>query len=233
MKNLMSISWLQDLVAIIVVGYLKFCFATTRWIKINQDPVEAVWDAQGPVVLALWHERLHLSHACWPLDRGQHVAVLASNSNSGDISVKINNRFAHHCIRGSSAKKSDPTKQKGGAEAFRGMLKWLRANNCVAMTPDGPRGPRREMTQGTLKLSQMSGASIVLIGQSTSRYLELKTWDKMRLPLPFARGAMVWEVLRAASPDLNEDELETMRALIEVRLNALTDHADRLVERQG
>lgn len=234
MKKLLESELMQTIIAMIIVNYLKFCYATTHWQIVGQDKVETVWAGKGPVVLMFWHGRLHLGHASWPRDRAQPVCVLASMSKSGDVSVKINTRFGYHSIRGSSAKKSDPTKQKGGAAAFRDLLRWIRGTKdsggrCVAMTPDGPRGPSRVMTEGSLKLSQMSAAPLVVLGQSTKGYIEFKTWDRMRIPLPFTRGAMVWDVLPAVPADTKEGQLESLRLQSEQALTTVTDEADRLL----
>jgi len=234
MKDILQSEFMQDLIAGTLVGYLKFCYQTTRWTIEGQTPVEAIWDGKGPVVLMFWHGRLHLGHVSWPRGRGQPVCVLASMSKSGAVSMKINTRFGYHTIRGSSAKKSDPTKQKGGAQAFRELIRWIRGNaetggRCVAMTPDGPRGPARVMTEGSLKLSQMSGAPLVVLGQSTKRYIELKTWDRMRLPLPFTKGAMVWGVLPAIPADTGEAEMDSLRLQAEEALTGVTDRADAIL----
>ena len=234
MKKLLESEIMQTIIATIIVNYLKFCYATTRWQIVGQDKVEAVWAGKGPVVLMFWHGRLQLGHASWPRERAQPVCVLASMSKSGDVSVKINTRFGYHSIRGSSAKKSDPTKQKGGAAAFRDLLRWIRGTEdsggrCVAMTPDGPRGPSRVMTEGSLKLSQMSNAPLVILGQSTKGYWEFNTWDRMRIPLPFSRGAMVWDVLPAVPADTDQDQLESLRLQAEGALTGVTDEADRLL----
>ena len=234
MKKLLESDFIQTLIASIIVGYLKFCYNTTKWQIVGQDTVEAIWAGKGPVVLMFWHGRLHLGHASWPRDRGQPVCVLASMSKSGEVSMKINTRFGYHSIRGSSAKKSDPTKQKGGAQAFRELIRWIRGDKetggrCVAMTPDGPRGPARVMTEGSLKLSQMSNAPLVVLGQSTKNYLEFNTWDRMRIPLPFTRGAMVWGVLPAIPADTDEARLETLRTQAEQALTDVTERADAML----
>jgi lysophospholipid acyltransferase (LPLAT)-like uncharacterized protein len=233
-KKLLQSDFMQTLIATIIVGYLKFCYATTTWQVEGQEAVESIWDGKGPVVLMFWHGRLHLGHASWPRDRGQPVCVLASMSKSGDVSVKINTRFGYHSIRGSSAKKSDPSKQKGGAGAFRELIRWIRGDKetggrCVAMTPDGPRGPSRVMTEGSLKLSQISQAPLVVLGQSTKTFLEFNTWDRMRVPLPFTKGAMVWAVLPPVPTDTDEAALEALRLESEQALTAVTNRADALL----
>ena len=234
MKRLLDSDFMQDLIAATIVGYLKFCYKTTNWQVVGQDAVEAVWDGRGPVVLMFWHQRLHLGHASWPRPRAQPVCVLASLSKSGDVSMKINVRFGYHSIRGSSAKKSDPSKNKGGAQAFREMIRWIRGDKteggrCAAMTPDGPRGPSRVMTEGSMKLSQMGRAPMVFLGQSTKNFIRMNSWDKMRLPLPFTEGAMVWQVLPAVPEDADDVVIEAQRRLAEDALNAVTDQADALL----
>ena len=226
MKAIIESAFVRELIAALIVGYLKFCYATIRWTRINEAAVAKLWSEMGPVVLMFWHERLHLGHACWPRSGAQPVCVLASQSKTGEISVNINKRFGYHSIRGSSAKKSDPNANKGGAQAFRELLRWMRAGRCVAMTPDGPRGPRRVMTEGTLKLSQMTGAPLVIVGESTSHYFELKTWDRMRLPLPLGRGVIQWEVMEPVPVDLTPEALAAMCIAVGARLSAVTDAAD-------
>jgi len=228
-KNLLDTHFARVIVASAISGYLKFCYATTSWTHENETEVEAVWNEGGPVVLMFWHERLHLGHAGWPKDRAQPVAVLTSLSKFGDVIELINGHFDHHTIRGSSAKKSDPAKNKGGAQAFRDLLRWIRKGNCAATTPDGPRGPRRHMADGSLKLSQMCGAKLVCLGQATHNHLRFNSWDRMRLPLPFGKGAMVWRVLPVVPSDIDEEAFEALRIEAEIALSDATDRADMLV----
>jgi hypothetical protein len=232
MKELLKRRKMQNFLGSLISAYLKFCYATTRWQSEGRAEVEAVWASDTPVVLMFWHERLHFGHSSWPLENAQPIAVLSSTSKFGDVITKVTDDFGRYTIRGSSAKKSNPGKDKRGAQAFRDMLRWLRDGKGVATTPDGPRGPARTMTEGSLKLSQMSGAVLVCLGQSAKHYVEFNTWDRMRLPLPFNRGAMVWRVLPAISPSVNAEEFERLRAQAEHTLSEATDRADDLTGAQ-
>lgn len=228
-KRLADNPWLRNLFGDVLIAYLRFCYATTRWQVEGEDEMRPLWASGRPVVLMFWHERLHFGHASWPTQNAQPVAVLSSQNKFGDMIARVNTAFGRHTIRGSKAKASDPSKNKGGAQAFRDLLRWLRAGNCATTTPDGPRGPARIMTEGSLKLSQITGAVVVCIGQSTQRYIELSTWDRMRVPLPFTRGAMVWKVLPPIDPSLEGEALEQARIALETDLNAVTARADDLV----
>lgn len=221
--------WIQDLIAVLVFAYLKLCYATTRWDYLGREAADAVWKSSHGAVMVFWHERLHLGHHAWPNGVGQPLCVLASGSKAGDVSVKINQRFGHVSVRGSSAKKSDPSKNKGGANAFRELLRWLKDHKGVAMTPDGPRGPRRSMSEGTLRLTQLTGAPMVLVGAATSRFIEAKSWDRMRIPLPFSKGVVIYEVIPAVPRDLDEAEMQAAMDYVKTRLDFLTDQADQVL----
>ena len=56
-------------------------------------------------------------------------------------------------VRGSST--------RGGARALLGAVRELQAGHSVAFTPDGPRGPRRELKPGVVAAAQRGGAVIV------------------------------------------------------------------------
>lgn len=224
LKDLLKATWAQSLIAFVVVSYLRFCYATTRWDYLGRDAAQEVWASKSGVLMVFWHERLHLGHHAWPHGVGQPLCVLASGSKAGDVSVKINAHFGHASARGSSTKKSDPTKQKGGAAAFRELLRWLKSGGGVAMTPDGPRGPRRAMSEGTIKLSIMSGAPLVLVGAATQKFIELRSWDRMRIPVPFTRGCVAYEVIPAIKKEADEQDAIDM---VKRQLDTLTDKADR------
>jgi len=182
----------QSILAWLFAGWLRLCLGTTRWRRENQGPIETIWEAGGGVIICLWHSRISLSPACWPLDRAQPPRAMASLSPDGEFIAQALHRLGIPTIRGSSSKKSALDKAKGGAEAFREGLRWLRKGGAVALTPDGPRGPAESMAEGAIMLAKMSGAPVLLVGLASAPAVKLDTWDRGVLPLPFARGAIVW-----------------------------------------
>ena len=138
-------------------------------------------------------------------------------------------RLGIPAIRASSAKKSDPAKAKGGAAAFREILKWLKTGGTAAITPDGPRGPRQEMAEGTPMLAAVSGAPVLLAGLACRPCLRLRTWDAMVVPLPFGRGAMVWDAPLTLDRSEAAAGVEPLRRAWAERLTAVTDRAEALL----
>lgn len=206
---------------------MAFCFATIRWEYENRQVAEQVWADGGGVICAFWHSRIGLSPACWPLDRAQPAKALISLSPDGQFIAKAVGRLGFPAIRGSSAKKEAPDKAKGGSIAFREVLRQLKIG-AVAVTPDGPRGPARQMGDGMPLMARLSKAPVLFIGMSCHPAIRLNTWDTALLPLPFGRGVIVWDIARFPQ---GGDPAVVALAWTE-RMNAVEARADLLATHQ-
>lgn len=226
MKALFRSPAVQGVLAFILAAYLKVCLSTIRWRSENRAAAEAVWDAGGPVIVCFWHARISISPACWDLKRAQEPRALISLSPDGEFIARAVARLGFPAIRGSSTKKSAPDKVKGGARAFRDVLKWLKGGGGIAITPDGPRGPAEQMADGAVMLAKASRAPVLLVGLACRPMARLKTWDQAVLPLPFGRGAIVWDGPLSARAD---DDAEALRRDWAERLTAVTERAEALL----
>jgi len=204
--------------------WMAFCFATIRWTYENRIVAEQVWDQGGGVICAFWHSRIGLSPSCWPLDRAQPAKALISLSPDGQFIAKAVGRLGFPAIRGSTGRKDAPEVAKGGAVAFREVLRQLKIG-AVAVTPDGPRGPARQMGDGMPLMARLSKAPVLFIGMACDPALRMNSWDRAVLPLPFGKGAIVWDV--AHYPE-GQDAADVALAWTE-RLNAVEERADAIV----
>ncbi len=226
MKHLFRSRAMQAALAAILSAYLKLVLATLRWTRENESRAEAAWASKSGVIVCFWHSRISLSPACWPLGKAQEPRALISLSPDGVFIAEAMRRLGFPAIRGSSRKETDPTNDKGGGAAFREVLKWIRGGGGVAITPDGPRGPAERMAEGAPLLGKLSGAPILFVGLAARPCVTLNSWDRAVIPLPFARGAIVWDGLdgvdrRADAAALGEDWTE--------RLSAVTRRAEALL----
>ena len=185
----------QAVLAWALAGWMRFCFATIRWTQVNAAAAEAVWAEGGGVVCAFWHSRIALAPVCWPADRAQPAKALISLSPDGQFIARAVGRLGFPAVRGSSANKDKADRAKGGAQALRDGLKQLKVG-ALGVTPDGPRGPARTMAEGLPAMARLSGAPVLLIGLSCKPAIRLRSWDRALVPLPFGRGAIVWEAAR-------------------------------------
>ena len=218
--------FVQGLLSRLLAGWLRLCIATIRWRQENLEGAQETWTSGGGAIVCFWHSRIALAPACWPLDKAQEPRVLISLSPDGEFIAQAVSRLGFPAIRGSSSKKEALDKAKGGAAAFRDVLRWIRSGGGIAVTPDGPRGPAEEMAEGAVLLAKASGAPVLLVGLSSRPEMVLDTWDQARVPLPFGRGAIVWD-----GPIVWEDgaDLGVVRQEWAARLSAATRRAEQML----
>jgi len=118
-----------------------------------------------------------------PFYRPRPIHTLVSRHRDGRFIGAVVRRFGILPILGSSS--------RGGAAGLRNLLAVLRQGDLIGMTPDGPRGPRRQAAFGVARLAALSGVPVVPLAARTGRSVQLKTWDRMTVPLPFGRGVVV------------------------------------------
>ncbi|WP_295226208.1 lysophospholipid acyltransferase family protein [uncultured Brevundimonas sp.] len=213
----------QSALAWTLAKWMQFCFSTIRWTQENQQAAEAVWAQGGGVLCVFWHSRIGLSPSCWPLDRAQPAKALISLSADGEFIAKAVARQGFPAVRGSSANKDKAEKAKGGTQALRDGLKQLKVG-ALAITPDGPRGPANVMAEGLPLMAKLSKAPVLFIGMSCNPAIRLDSWDRAVLPLPFGKGAIVWD--RADYPA--DADMADVVVDWTARLNAVEARADAI-----
>jgi len=162
-----------------IVGVLLRCVAWTwRSSEKGESSLSSKKAQAQAKIYVTWHESTLAMVGAY---RDQAVHPFASRSFDGELISRLAGKMGYPILaRGSSS--------KGGAQGLREMHSFLDAGEHVYITVDGPRGPRREAKEGSLKLAQISGRAIVPIGYAARPDLRLKSWDRMIMPLPFCRG---------------------------------------------
>ncbi|GEN58968.1 glycosyltransferase N-terminal domain-containing protein [Acetobacter nitrogenifigens] len=172
---------------------LALALTTTRW-KVDMDAASRslLLDPAGPgVLVAFWHEALMLAPTLWwwtePRNPLLRLRVLISRNRDGRMIAGVVAPWRIPALHGSSDRKG---KNKGGASALRRLRASLEQGDVVAIMPDGPKGPRREVQAGALALAELTGAPIIPVGVACSG-VRAGSWDRMIVPLPFGRGRLV------------------------------------------
>lgn len=168
------------------------------------------------VILAFWHNRqIGLIRVA---DELRPVKVLISRHGDGEIIARIVARFGIGSVRGSST--------RGGKTAVRQLVSASRQSH-LAITPDGPVGPRYHAKQGVALVAALTGLPVTWISWSTDRAWRFKSWDRFILPKPFARIRYRVEGTVEIDRNAGAEEIEAGRLEIESRLNTLTATLDR------
>lgn len=163
---------------------------------------------------AFWHEAMLLP-AFHYAPRGARIVI--SNSKDGELIASVCRRLGYLPTRGST--------RRGAVQAVRELLR-VAAEAHTAVTPDGPRGPRRVAQLGIVYLAARTGQGMVAAGFGVRRAWRLGSWDRFCVPRPFTFAVLVTMPPIFVPADLDRDGLEAYR----LRLQAAMDEATRLAE---
>jgi lysophospholipid acyltransferase (LPLAT)-like uncharacterized protein len=163
------------LVRAIVHPVARAVAASWRYEAVNP----AAWDGlvasgQGFACM-LWHEML--LPLLWR-HRGAGAVILVSHARDGQYLSDFAEAIGYRLVRGSSS--------RGAVGALLAATKELEAGSIVAVTPDGPRGPRRQIKPGVLAAAQRAGVPLLPVHAEVRHAWRLDSWDRFCVPMPGA-----------------------------------------------
>lgn len=165
-------------------------------------------------IYIFWHEYilapLYLRGRC-------NIAMLLSRHRDADVLSRMAHHLGFEFVRGST--------RRGGVAAIRELLRRSRRMH-LAITPDGPRGPRRTLAPGAIFLASKLGLPLVAMGYGFDRPWRARSWDRFAVPRPFSRARAVVSPDIRVPPDLDREGIEHFRRQVEGLLNRLTDEAE-------
>jgi lysophospholipid acyltransferase (LPLAT)-like uncharacterized protein len=204
--------WLGTRLVLGLSATLRFEFRSLGSFPV--DPLQP--PSKGPFIYALWHENFLI-----PIARfgNPGVAALVSRHADGELLGSLINSTGMSVIRGST--------NRGGVAAVREMLRRETRERHLAVTPDGPRGPRRVVQPGVIYLASRTGMRIVPIGVGYGRAWRVKSWDAFAIPKPLSRVRCVFGHPLIIPPDLSTDGLEPHTLRLQAMLDRLTGMAQQ------
>ena len=186
-KRLVNTAPAQAMLSWMAGKYVDFAVRTTRWEIEGREQLSRL--ASGaPCIVVFWHECMPASLPMVVRERRRGRClkpgvVLASRHRDGRMIGNVARTLGLGVVFGSSS--------RGGAAGMRGLLTALRGGADIGITPDGPRGPRRVAAPGVAQLAALAGAPVLPMAAWTRFAITLRSWDRMRIPLPFGRGRFV------------------------------------------
>ena len=196
---------------------LRGLFATLR-IRVDDQAGHLSAPTDEPVIYAFWHNRILAITAAflrvYPHGR-RGVLVLTSASKDGMWLGALAARLGMGSVRGSSSRR--------GAAAMLELIEKVQLGHDIAITPDGPRGPRYELGPGMIYLAQRARIPIIPIHAHFGKCWRLKTWDGFCIPKPFSRLDVTLAEAVTIPAELDEAEFEAERRKIESLLRADAD----------
>lgn len=131
-------------------------------------------------IVSFWHGELLMQPFNYQkLKPHGKVSAMISEHKDGEAITKTVEYLGIHSIRGSST--------RGGLKALMNAIKELKGGDDIAITPDGPRGPRHSVANGIVAISQKTNAKILAFNCKPTKYWQFNSWDKFIVPKPFGQ----------------------------------------------
>ena len=216
-KKILRTKLAYSVICWIGAKYIKFVSFTNSWTFINKKYVENLWKKNEAFILCFWHGRLLMMPLSW--NKEKKINVLISAHSDGQLLSKTVKYFNIETITGSSS--------KGGSEAIRNIIKSLKSEISIGMTPDGPRGPRMKVNSAIIKIASLTGHKIVPLSYSVKKKFFLNSWDKFLVALPFGKGCFIWGKPIKIKKNISTNEDLKLSKRLENNLLKLTKKADR------
>jgi len=212
------------LVSFAAASFIRGLRATVR-LRHHGDERMREWERTGThFILAFWHRHLLLMPYAY---RGKRISVLVSQSKDGELIARTVARLGIDSSRGSSS--------RGGIAGMRTLLRKAAEGWDIAFTPDGPKGPLREVQPGVILAAAATGLPVLPVALAATRAKLLRSWDRFVVPAPFSTVHFVYgEPLTVE----RRGNLEEAAAELKRRLDGAESAAEewagaRIAEKQG
>ena len=206
---------LISIAAVLAAGLIRLWMSTVRTRLVNLDAHPHPADADRErFIYAFWHDSLLA-----PVKFKARVRVLISKHADGELIAQACRYLGFGVVRGSTT--------RGGGGAL--VELWDCSTQVhLVFTPDGPRGPRRKVQPGIIIMASRSGLPIVPVGIGFRRAWYARSWDRLAVPQPFSSSVGVLGPAISVPPEIDREQLEHYRKLVEERMLNVTVQAEGL-----
>ena len=163
-----------------IAALIRVVGRTMRLRTNNRGAIEARWRRGESNIIAFWHGRqlmLPLTYA------GAGLEILVSQHRDGELISRVMRPFGFSTIRGSTT--------RGGSLALRALVAAGRRGRDLAITPDGPKGPRGVVQPGVIQLARLTGLPIFPVAFGASKKKSSTRGTGSFCPTPFPGACFV------------------------------------------
>ena len=109
---------------------------------------------------------------------------------------------------------------KNKSPSLRKVFKILNEKNYIGITPDGPRGPNKKVSEGIIKIAMHSQVPIIPLGFASNKNFKLNSWDSFLITYPFSKCNFVWGDPITIPSSTKENEIEKYKIFLEDKINS-------------
>jgi hypothetical protein len=211
-------AWHGRLAARVIYHGIQTLASTLRYQWDDQSGIFTAGDKR-PVIYSIWHNRLALCLVIFQryIQRQQghrRMAAIVSASRDGGLLALILELFGVQPVRGSSSRR--------GAQALLELNTWAERGYDLAITPDGPRGPRYALQDGVTAIAQVTQMPIIPVAYYLSHKKCLNSWDRFQIPLPLSKVEVSIGSPMFITSAATDAERNILRIELENRMKSMT-----------
>ena len=183
---------------------------TIRFEVEGWENFEAIGFAGKIPIYAFWHDRIFASTYFF---RNRGIAVITSQSKDGEYIARFIQRLGYGAIRGSST--------RGGVGALVEMIRSMRRGVPMALTVDGPKGPRYEAKSGAVLLAKKTGNPMMPFVVELRKYWTVRSWDRLQIPVPFTCARLTIGAPIYVEPDSTDEKVKSKLVDLQISLDGM------------
>ena len=168
------------IMAALLITLVKLIWLTIRVRHVNPPALLRKQTPPQPMIISHWHEFIPY---IWMLSP-PWISVL--NSSHADA------RILGYASRFVGARPIWGSSNRNPLASLRQLKAEIDEGRHVLITPDGPRGPARQMALGPIALSHLTNRPILLFACHATSAWRLRSWDKTQIPKPFSQVTIYW-----------------------------------------
>jgi lysophospholipid acyltransferase (LPLAT)-like uncharacterized protein len=199
---------------------IRIICSTLRWDVRGGEHVERITANGHRAIFTFWHSCIFSATWLW---RKRGIVVMSSRSRDAEYVGRFIKRFGYGTARGSAT--------RGGGRALAEMAECLSNDLHVGFTIDGPRGPAYVAKPGAVTLARHTGQAILPFHIAARRAVELPSWDRLQIPLPFTRAVAVVAEPIYIDHNASSEEVASKQEALQAALDRLRLQAEELAKR--
>ena len=186
---------------------IRAWFATCRITEHDAHYRQQCRENETSVVATFWH--YSFLYNFYHMRKESGVAMVSA-SKDGEYIARLAGFFNFAAVRGSRNRK--------GLQAMKEMIRLIAAGRHAAVVADGSQGPPLVVQPGSILLASRTGAPVLPMLWSASRYFTFNSWDRMAIPKPFSRIDFFYGEPLFIPQGLDAEGIERYRVQLEENL---------------
>ena len=217
-KKIIRNEVVKKLLCKLVYLYIRFTLLTSL-VKFTYQDFDFEEYKNTQCILATWHGRVLIMPAINPFK--VPACGIVSDHNDGRLIGEVIKQAGVELIFGSTNRRR--------ISALKEILIYIKKGYNFLITPDGPRGPARQVGGAIINIASSTGLLIFPTSCSAKSAKIFKSWDKFMLPLPFTQIEIVFAKPIKVPANLTAEQRNEYNEILRESLEQITILADKKV----